>query len=117
MTQKSVILPLSSAYYSQLPASANYTYDNEGRVTTLVYPAFGYPSASGMSLSYGLDSMGRAYSATVPAYYTTYVSSATYGPSNELLTIPSLGETRTYNANVQLTNLVSGSYSYQYNCS
>jgi RHS repeat-associated protein len=49
----------------------------------------------------------------------TTVSAATYGPANQMLTLTSsaFSETRTYNANVQLTGLVSGGYSFQYNYS
>jgi len=91
--------------------TATYSYDNEGRVSSLVYPG-----SSPITLTYGLDSMGRPYSVTGGA---ATVSSATYGPANQMLTLATsaFSETRTYNANVQLVTLASGGYSFQYNYS
>jgi hypothetical protein len=73
-------------------------------------------SGSPITLAYGFDPLGRAYSLTGGA---TTVSSATYGPANQMLTLTTsaFGETRTYNANLQLTGLVSGGYSFLYNYS
>jgi RHS repeat-associated protein len=107
VTQKTLLMPNISGG----SVAATYSYDNEGRVSSLVYPG-----SSPITLTYVLDSMGRPYSVTGGA---TTVSSATYGPSNEMLTLATgaFSETRTYNANVQLVTLASGGYSFQYNYS
>jgi RHS repeat-associated protein len=103
---------LTSSTSGAPPAmTATYSYDTEGRVSGLVYPGSGGPT-----LAYGFDTLGRPYSVTGGA---TTVSAATYGPANQMLTLTTsaFSETRTYNANLQLTGLVSGGYSFQYNYS
>jgi RHS repeat-associated protein len=78
---------------SSVDLDSTYGYDNEGRMTSEQYPL------SGPSLTYAFDSMGRLYSGAG-------VQSATYGPSNELLSLSgAYSESRTYNAMLQLTQL------------
>jgi RHS repeat-associated protein len=113
VTQKTI-----RSYGTQVMEAA-YTYDSEGRVSTLAFPyASGTPTTT---LTYGYDSMGRPY--TVSGGPTT-VSAATYGPANQMLTLTSsaFSETRTYNANLQLTQIhaspTSGTgYNFSYNYS
>lgn len=68
---------------------ASYAWDNEGRMTSLGYPADQYGNA-GPTDTYAYDAMGRLSS-----------QGATWGAAGELLTFN--GETRTYNTLGQLT--------------
>ncbi|MGH9582930.1 MAG: RHS repeat-associated core domain-containing protein, partial [Bryobacteraceae bacterium] len=75
-------------------------------------------TVAGPKYSYTYDSMERLAGMTDQAN-TALVSSAGYGPSNELLqlTANSFTETRVYNANLELIDLTSGSgvhYKYNY---
>jgi RHS repeat-associated protein len=97
---------------------ATYLYDGEGHLTSVAYPVantttWGAPAAT---YSYGLDAMGRLNTMT-DQNNNTLVSGVTYSPANQILSLAtsSFTETSTYNANLQLATLVSGSYSYQYN--
>ena len=89
--------------------NSTYTFDNEGRITAMQYPTYG-PSGSttaGPDLGYAMDSMGRLNTMTDLGSSTTLISGATYGSSNELLSISgsSYSETRTYNSMRQLTSI------------
>lgn len=92
---------------------ANYGYDNEGRVTAIQYPVsqWNAPNSivAGSGYNYGYDSMGRLSTMT-DQNNSTLVSAATYGPANELLQMntSTFSETRSYNVNLQLTELISG---------
>ena len=92
---------------------AAYTYDGEGRVLSIRYP-FAQVNGNGTTVdgplySYSYDSLGRLRSMTDQGN-TAWVNDVTYGPADEMLSMTANGftETRTYNANLQLTELVSG---------
>ena len=92
---------------------AAYTYDGEGRVLSIRYP-FGKVNSNGTTVdgplyNYTYDSLGRLRSMTDQGN-TVWVNDVTYGPADEMLSMTANGftETRTYNANLQLTELVSG---------
>src|SRR5262249_46076117 len=106
---------------------ASYAYNQEGKMTSVTYPL------SGLTFTYGYDTMGRPYSLTQTAGTlvgpsATVATSVSYGAAGELLQISngggygSLLESRTYNSLFQLTgvNYYSGSqlpsisYSYTY---
>ena len=81
-------------------------------MTSVQYPGSGPSSApvTGPNLGWAFDTMGRMNTMTDLAASSTIISGATYGPSNELLTISGqLNESRSYNSMLQLTGLVSGS--------
>ena len=85
--------------------NSTYSYDNEGKMLGMLYPA-------GTNLSYGYDSMGRLNTMTDLASNTNFVTGVTYNAANQILTIAgaNYNETRTYNSLQQLTHLVeSGS--------
>jgi YD repeat-containing protein len=92
--------------------NANYTYNNEGKVTSVAYPLTGF---GGPSYTYQFDAMYRPTGLT-DQNNSTVVSGVTYGPSNELLTIsyPGLSETRSYNSLDQLTSLTQNSQTITY---
>ncbi len=107
---------------SSLNLDASYGYDDEGSVLSIQYPNSQFNSngttVSGPGYSYGYDTMERLQSMTDKAN-TPWAANTSYGPSNELLSFSANGfsETRSYNANVELTELVSGSnvhYKYNY---
>jgi YD repeat-containing protein len=89
--------------------NASYTYNNEGKVTSVAYPA------NGPSYTYQFDAMYRSNGLT-DQNNSTVVSGVTYGPSNELLTIsyPGLSETRSYNSLDQLISLTQNSQTITY---
>src|SRR5260370_15685172 len=107
-----------------LDLTVAYSWDNEGRMTSLGYPSQGYP-LGGPVYNYQFDNMGRVGSMTTtpmvccdvngneyPGAPQT-VASATYGVAGETLslTYPANGyisETRTYNSMFQLTRMTSG---------
>ena len=89
---------------------SSYTYDNEGRTTAVQYPSYytGSGTQAGPNLGYAFDTMGRLNTLTDLTASSSIISGATYGPSNELLTMSGqVGETRTYNSMTQLTSLVA----------
>ena len=97
---------------TNLDFNSTYVYDTEGRMTTVQYPGSGPTSApvTGPNLGWAFDSMGRVNTMTDLAANSTIISGATYGPSNELLTMSGqLNESRSYNSMLQLTSLASGS--------
>ena len=79
---------------------AGYTYDQEGKMSTQSYPL-------GTTYSYTYDSMGRPIQMMDTQAGSNLVSSVTYGPAGELLSMSgtSVGETRTYNSMGQLVTL------------
>jgi RHS repeat-associated protein len=100
----------------------SWTYDNEGRVTFVVYPAAGLnqdgSNSRAQSYSYGYDVMGRLstmQSTLAPNWPTNVVRGTTFGPAGELLTISFAGrpsETSTYNSLLQLTSLNEWTFTY-----
>jgi YD repeat-containing protein len=103
-------------FITWLTFTANYQWDNEGRMTSLEYPTVSllrnWPWQTSFSLqtaAYQYDINGRMAGMTWdsgngdgPQPY----ASATYGPAGQMLTL-SYGvgtETRTYNSLLQLTN-------------
>ena len=91
---------------------AGYTYDNQGKVSAVQYPlsqwSNGNVTSNGPQYGYEYDSMNRLNVMTGPT--ARLVNGVTYGPAGELLQLNAnaFTETRTYNANLQLTELVSG---------
>lgn len=113
VTKKRVQITGTPFGSSTVTMEAGYTYDNEGRTTSIQYPSSQINSSgtttAGLLYTYGYDALGRLNQMTDNAS-TTWVSAATYGPADEMLTMTANGfsETRTYNANLQLTQLTSG---------
>jgi RHS repeat-associated protein len=101
---------------------ATYTYNTLGQVTSVQYPFAQWSNGSivtaGPQYAYTYDAMNRLSGMTGPNNQAL-VSSVSYGPANNILQLSaaSFTETRTYNANLQLTELVSGAYHYRYNYS
>lgn len=101
---------------------ATYAYNNLGQVTSVQYPfaqwSNGSVTTAGPQYGYTYDAMNRLNGMTEPNNQTL-VSSVSYGAANQLLQLnaASFTEARTYNANLQLTSLASGSYQYNYNYS
>jgi YD repeat-containing protein len=101
---------------------AAYSYDTLGDATSVQYPfaqwSNGVAATAGPQCTYGYDAMNRLSALTGPGNQSL-VSSVTYNPANQILQLNAgaFSETRTYNANLQLTELVSGSYHYKYNYS
>ena len=100
---------------------AHYSYDNEGKVTSIAYPSTQYftgnSASAGPTYNYSYDSMGRL--SGLSDGNTNWVSGVTYGPANEMLQLvaSTFTENRTYNADLELTELTSGSnvhYKYSY---
>jgi YD repeat-containing protein len=97
---------------------ASYAYNNEGKVTSVSYPAT--DAGPGPVYNYTYDSMGRLAGMTDQSN-TTDVTGVTYSAANDLLTISYFGatESRVYNNLRQLTQLTSTgattvSYTYNY---
>ncbi len=81
-------------------------------MTSVQYPGSGptWLPVTGPNLGWAFDNMGRLNTMTDLAASSTIISGATYGPSNELLTMSGLlNESRSYNSMLQLTGLTSGS--------
>ena len=100
--------------------ASTYTFDNEGRITAIQYPSYGQSGSqsSGPNLGYAMDTMGRLNTVTDLAAQSSIISGATYGPSNELLTMSgSVTENRTYNSLLQLTHLSNNAVNITYNYS
>jgi RHS repeat-associated protein len=114
-------LSIQSGSYSTSLAQS-WTYDNEGRVTSMAYPSAGLnqdgTNVRTQSYSYGYDIMGRLstmQSTVSPNPPTNVVTGTTYGPAGELLTIAFAGrptETRTYNSLLQLIGLNESTFTY-----
>jgi RHS repeat-associated protein len=107
---------------SSINMDAVYTYDSEGNITSIQYPNAQFNSnnttTAGPKYTYGYDSMERR-SSMVDQASTHWVSGVSYTPAGQIaqLTANTFTETRTYNANLELIELVSGSnvhYKYNY---
>ena len=125
MTSQSLGVSEPAQNYSQggnisMALTANYTYDNEGRITATQYPSSwgGYSWVSGPNLGNTFDSTGRLQKLTDLTASSDIISNATYGAAGQLLTMTGANgapsETRTYNSIGQLTQLQSGSLNVQY---
>ncbi len=111
---------------------AAYSYDNEGKMTSVTYPQSSYidqnlqvqPSPV-TTYTYGFDTMGRPTSMTGPGVdfmgspaTVSIVNGVQYGPASELLQMNYFGatETRQYNSRSQMTHLtVPGQLNISYN--
>jgi hypothetical protein len=97
---------------------AAYFYDNLGNATSVQHPfaqwSNGLATTAGPQYTYGYDTMNRLSTMTGPGNQSL-VSSVTYNPANQIpqLNAAAFSETRTYNAHLQLTELVSSSYHYK----
>ena len=90
---------------------AAYTYDTEGKMTSVSYPN------AGPTYTYSFDSMSRPIGLTDQNNYAA-VSSVQYAPSNQMLSLNYFGvsESRTYNTLMQLTNItIPGQLNLTYN--
>jgi RHS repeat-associated protein len=90
---------------------AAYTYDTEGKMTSVSYPN------AGPTYTYSFDSMSRPTGLTDQNNYAA-VSSVQYAPSNQMLSLNYFGvsESRTYNTLMQLTNItIPGQLNLTYN--
>src|SRR5271156_2900254 len=101
----------------KLNLDAAYTYDIEGKTTSVTYPStFSYNqggrlvTTTGSKYTYSFDAMDRPTGLTDQSNNTD-VSSVTYNAANQLLGLNYLGtaETRQYNNLNQMTNLTVGS--------
>ena len=106
--------------------AASYTFDNEGRMTGQRYPAAqpvgGGADVPGEAFAYGFDAMGRPSTMTSGGGATNWISGVTYNHLGMPTAITAgnasvAGETRAYNVLGQLTQIVSGSYRFDYNFS
>jgi YD repeat-containing protein len=96
--------------------AAAYTYDNEGKMTSVNYPTtYSWNGsqlvpATGPTHTTSFDAMSRP-SSMVDQTNTTKVNGITYNPANQLTAILYFGanESRTYNTLNQMTNLTVGS--------
>jgi RHS repeat-associated protein len=90
-----------------------YAYDQEGKLASMQYPL-------GTTYQYTYDNLGRPIQMTDTGTSSNLVSSVTYGPAGEMLSMAgtAVTETRTYNALGQLKTLVGLSgVNLQYNYS
>jgi RHS repeat-associated protein len=92
---------------------STYTYNNEGKVTAMTYPATinGLNvSTPGPTYNYSYDTMYRLGGMT-DGNSNTIVNNVSYNAANQLLSMnyPGASETRSYNALNQLTNIHAGS--------
>jgi RHS repeat-associated protein len=89
--------------------NGSWSYDNEGRVTSVTYPAAS--GGGGQTYTYGFDANGRLN--TMVSGGTGIISGATYGPAGELLTMSgTVSESRSYNSRLQLTSFNGVTFSY-----
>ena len=99
---------------------SSYTYDNEGRMTGLTYPS-AYDSfqnpITGNTYAYTFDSMGRPTRLNDSTTSMDVISTATYGPAGELLTLngPGYSESRSYNTLLQLSTISGTGINQTYN--
>jgi len=79
---------------------AYYTYDSEGKMLTQSYPL-------GDTYTYTYDSLGRSITMTDTTANSNLVTAVTYNPDGTLanMTGTAVGETRSYNANGQVTQI------------
>ena len=78
---------------TQQDLEASYTFDSEGRPSTLTYP-------DGSVVTYAYNTLGQLYQLKQGS---TVLATAGYGPAGELLTFND--ETRQYNALLQMTRM------------
>lgn len=96
-----------------------YTYDNEGKMTSVQYPVYAGGPAYGAIYTYSFDSMGRPNGLVdnQPSP-VTWVQNATYGPAGEMTQIVyglyGGSESRQYNSRLQLTRLTAPGIDLQY---
>jgi RHS repeat-associated protein len=112
---------------STVDLESSYTYDNEGRMTSVQYPGSQGPqtgtqtaltSAAGPDYGYAYDTMGRLNTMTDLVATSTIISGTTYDAANRLLSIAGqYAESRTYNVLGQLTNVINGSVNFTYSYS
>jgi len=112
-TNENVYYDPSHNHTGTINLDAAYTYDNEGKVTSVNYPTtYGVDGDNnliptpGPTYTYAFDSMHRPVTLTDQNNYQA-VNSVTYGAANQLLTMNYFGvsETRTYNNMLQMTRL------------
>ncbi len=103
---------------TSMSLTGSWAYDNEGRLNAVTYPGTSNTNSNPIAAyTYAYDSMGRL-NTMKDQNNTSLVSGTTYNPANQILTVAgTLSETRTYNVNSQLIELVSGSFHYKYNYS
>jgi RHS repeat-associated protein len=112
---------------------AQYSYDNEGKMTSVTYPQSSYIDPNTLQVlqspvttyTYAFDTMGRPTSMTGPGAdnwgnptTVNIVNNVQYGPASELLQMSYFGatETRQYNTRLQMTHLtVPGQLNISYN--
>ena len=111
---------------------ASYSYDNEGKMTSVTYPQSFYSDGSLQpqqspvtTYTYGFDTMGRPTSMTGPGVdgwgnpaTVNIVNNVQFGPANELQQMSYFGSTATlqYNTRLQMTHLtVPGQLNISYN--
>ena len=112
---------------------AQYSYDNEGKMTSVTYPPSSYIDPNTLQVmqspvttyTYGFDTMSRPTSMTGPGVdnwgnpaTVNIVNNVQYGPASEMLQMSYFGstETRQYNTRLQMTHLtVPGQLNISYN--
>jgi hypothetical protein len=87
--------------------TASYNYDNQGALTSVVYPS---PT---QTFTYTLDAMERPTSLTDNYLNRTWASGATYNAANQPLYDGTA--TRTYNNLLQMTSMIGTGMSMAYN--
>jgi RHS repeat-associated protein len=109
VTKKQLVSTLGA---STLNLNGSWSYDNEGKMTSVTYPTVSNHSAQ---FTYLFDASARL-SSMHDGNNVYDVYGVSYGPSNELLGITLYGsaETRTYNSRLQLTAITDPAFSVQY---
>ena len=104
--------PPYAPFNTQIALNSTYTYDNEGKMTSVTYPSVSNHSAA---YTTSFDAMARPSSMTDGT--NTVVSGLSYGPANEMTGINYFGysETRSYNSRLQLTSINALQYIYPTN--
>jgi len=102
---------------------STYSYDNEGRNTSMQYPSTwnGSSWTAGPNIGVEFNAKGQLTKLKNLTTSTDIISGATYNLLGEMLTMTGAGgapsETRTYNSIGQMKQLQSGSLNLQYNFS
>jgi hypothetical protein len=114
VTAKELSVYNPSANTSLLSLQAGFTYDNEGRTTSISYPVNAFAPFTGGTYTYSFDALGR------PSGVTQGASGALYNPADQLtqVTYGPGTEDRAYNSLNQLTSIHLGdaiNMSYSYN--
>jgi RHS repeat-associated protein len=103
--------------------AATFGYDNEGRMTSEQYPAWGNGGTySGPKMAFTYDSMGRPYTAEDQNNNNYGVTSAAYTAAGQLQSMAGTyggygGQSFTYNAMLQLTQVTAPGINVEYNYS